>query len=174
MVGWRPGCCCTSNGEMTTVGNECQGGRREPEGKEEGVERREGGGGNVNEIPPCCKAPCCKAHRCKASTSSVPYASLLQSSLLQGLISALCLPVARPPAWTLYGLVWSVFYTPTVSVRHCHRFGLFPKARTNHTLPRNIRTQLKFYYRRGGNNYSIKGSYTKEEGMQLNGKLVTT
>ena len=25
----------------------------------------------------------------------------------------------------------------------CHRFGLFPMARTNHTLPRNIRTQLK-------------------------------
>ena len=25
----------------------------------------------------------------------------------------------------------------------CHRFVLFPMARTNHTLPRNIRTQLK-------------------------------
>ena len=62
------------------------------------------------------------------------YASLLQGLPLQGLISALCLPVAaaRPhqcpclpvakltaarPPWTLYGLVWSVFYTPTVSLR---------------------------------------------------------
>ena len=39
------------------------------------------------------------------------------ASPLKGLISALCLPIARPPAWTLYGLVWSVFYTPTVSLR---------------------------------------------------------
>ena len=45
----------------------------------------------------CPMPPCCKAHRCKAP--SVLYA----------------LPVARPPAWTLYGLVWSVFYTPCVS-----------------------------------------------------------
>ena len=79
-------------------------------------------------MPPC---HCCKA-------SSVPYAFL---SLLQGLISALCLPVARhtaassppslhslralcyyslytAPCWSVFythdGLVWSVFYTPTV------------------------------------------------------------
>ena len=43
--------------------------------------------------------PCCKAYRCKAS--SVPYASLLQGLL----------------PWKMYGLVWSVFYTPTVSLR---------------------------------------------------------
>ena len=40
----------------------------------------------------------------------MPYASLLQSSPLQGLISALCLPVARPPAWTLYGRLVCVLY----------------------------------------------------------------
>ena len=71
-------------------------------------------------MPPCYKAHCCKA-------SSVPYASLLQGPLLQGLISALCLPVARltaassPPSllslralcyYSLYtALCWSVFYT---------------------------------------------------------------
>ena len=86
-------------------------------------------------MPLCYKAHCCNA-------SSVPYASLLQGPLLQGLISALCLPVARltaassPPSlliasvlcviyslytalcWSVFytrdGLVWSVFYTPTV------------------------------------------------------------
>ena len=41
----------------------------------------------------CCKASSVPCHCCKAS--SVPYASLLQGPLLQGLISALCLPVAR-------------------------------------------------------------------------------
>ena len=42
-------------------------------------------------MPLCCKGHCCNA-------SSVPYASLLQGLPLQGFISALCLPVARPPA----------------------------------------------------------------------------
>ena len=56
-------------------------------------------------MPPChcCKASSVPCHCCKASSvpcncckaSSVPYASLLQGPLLQGLISALCLPVAR-------------------------------------------------------------------------------
>ena len=64
----------------------------------------------------------------------------------------------------------------------CHRFVLFSMARTNHTLPRFFRTQLKSavhtvcacarYSPRSVFFRVSKGSYTKEEGMQLNGNHV--
>ena len=53
----------------------------------------------------------------------------------------------------------------------CHRFGLFPMARTNHTLPRNIRTQLYQISTKHVSSLKFKSHASANEVHQFQGGL---